>query len=84
MLMWRLEQLSAEIGNFLKLQADILCFSDWIKRSQAKFTSPDIQSEMLSIMALMILSQIASDISRKWFTLMVHGFQQNGFNMLHI
>ena len=60
-------------SNFLQLLKlctdDIPGLSD---RSQAKFTtSPDIQNEMLSIMALMILRQIASEVSGKWFTLMV-------------
>ena len=39
--------------------------------SQAEVTRPNIQNEMLSIMALMILRHIASEISGKWFTLMV-------------
>ena len=43
---------------------------DWMKQSQAKFTSPDIQNEMLSIMALTILRQIAGEMSGKWFMLM--------------
>ena len=62
-------------SNFLQLlkvrAVDIPGLSDWLKRSQAKFTSPDIQNELLSIMALMILRQIASDLSGKWFTLMI-------------
>ena len=62
-------------SNFLQLMKlradDVPGLSDWMKRSQAKYTSPDIQNEMLSIMALMILRKIASEISGIWFTLMV-------------
>ena len=43
----------------------------WIDRPQNKFTSPDIQNEILSIMALYILRDITADISGKWFALMV-------------
>ena len=58
--------------QLLKMRADdIPGLCDWLKRPQAKFTSPDIQNEMLSIMALMILRQIAGEISGKWFTIMV-------------
>lgn len=58
--------------QLLKLRADdIPGLFDWMKRSQAKFTSPDIQNEILSIMALMILRQIAGELSGKCFTLMV-------------
>ena len=39
--------------QLLKLRAnDIPGLFDWMKRSQAKFTSSDIQNEMLSKMAL--------------------------------
>ena len=34
----------------------------WIDRPQNKFTSPDVQNEMLSIMALHILRDITADI----------------------
>ena len=44
---------------------------EWLKRPQNRFTSPDIQNEMLSIMALSILRDIRDGISDKWFTLMV-------------
>ena len=43
----------------------------WLDRPQNKFTSPDIQNEMLSIMVLHILRDITADVSGKWFTLMV-------------
>ena len=42
----------------------------WMDKSQDKFTSPDIQNEILSIMAQSILQDIVSSISGKWFTIM--------------
>jgi len=42
----------------------------WMDKSQDKFTSPDIQNEILSIMAQSILQDIVSRISGKWFTIM--------------
>ena len=58
--------------QLLKLHTDdIPGPSDWMKRSHAKFTSPDIEHEMLSIMALTILRQIVSEVSGKWFMLIV-------------
>lgn len=54
-------------SNFLQLlkthAEDNPNILDWMKRSQAKFTTPDIQDKILSIMALMILRQVASGIS---------------------
>ncbi|KAI6656107.1 Zinc finger MYM-type protein 1-like [Oopsacas minuta] len=44
---------------------------NWMKKSQSKFTSPDIQNEIISIMALMILRKIASELSGKIYTIMV-------------
>lgn len=43
----------------------------WLQRSQDKFTSPDIQNEVLRLMALHILRDITSQLSGKWFTIMV-------------
>lgn len=43
----------------------------WMEKSQDKFTSPEIQNEILSIMALHILREIASELSGKWYTIMV-------------
>jgi len=45
--------------------------SKWLKRSQNRFTSPGIQNEMLSMMALSILREIRSKVADKWFTIMV-------------
>ena len=38
---------------------------------QDKFLFPDIQYEMLSIMAHKILKEISSEISEKWYAIMV-------------
>ncbi len=46
-------------------------FLNWLEKSQDKFTSPDIQNEILLIMAMHILRQIASELSGKWYTVMV-------------
>lgn len=43
----------------------------WMDKAQNKFTSPDIQNEMLGIMALHILRDVSSEISGKWYTIMV-------------
>jgi hypothetical protein len=44
---------------------------NWMEKSQAKFTSPSIQNEILSIMALMIQREIAAEVLGKWYTIMV-------------
>ena len=43
----------------------------WMGKSQDKFTSPEIQNELLSIMALKIIRDIYQEISGKWYTIMV-------------
>ena len=63
----------SNFAQLLKMCAkDISSLFNWIKKSQAKFTSPDIQNEILSIMALMILREITSEIAGKWYTIMVN------------
>lgn len=42
-----------------------------MEKSQDMFTSAEIQNEILSIMAQSILREITSEISGKWFTIMV-------------
>ncbi len=42
----------------------------WMEKAQDKF-SPDIQNEILSIMALRILREIACEVSGKWYSVMV-------------
>ena len=63
-------------SNFMQL----LCFlsnyipnlSNWLNRAQDKFTSPPIQNEILQIMALTILRNVADDIRKnKYFSIMV-------------
>ena len=43
----------------------------WMKKSQDKFISPQIQNEILQIMALTIVREIANEISGKWYTIIV-------------
>ena len=42
-----------------------------MEKSQDKFTSPDIQNEILSIMALDISREITSKLPGKWYTITV-------------
>ena len=42
-----------------------------LKKSRDKFTSPDIQNEILAIMGKLILRDISAEVSGKWFTIMV-------------
>ena len=47
-------------SNFISLHSeDDSCFSQWVKRKMDKFTSPDIQNEMVKVMAMPILWKIA-------------------------
>ena len=58
--------------QLLKLRAeDNPKLLKWMEKSRDKFTSPDIQNEILSIMSLYIQREINSEISGKWFTIMV-------------
>ena len=43
----------------------------WLQRSQDKFTRPEIQNEILSIMVLRSIRDISSEFSGQWYTLMV-------------
>ena len=43
----------------------------WLTKSQCKYTSPDVQNEILRIMALSILRDISSELAGKWFTIMI-------------
>ena len=43
----------------------------WMEKSHDKSILPDIQNEMLSIMALGIPREITSEVSGKWYTIMV-------------
>ena len=58
--------------QLLKLRAhDIPQLTQWMEKSQDKFTSPDIQNEILKIMALTIQREIKNEVSGKWYTIMV-------------
>lgn len=55
--------------HLLKIRAeDNPSLLNWMKWLQSRFTSPEVQNEMLSIMALVILRKIASEVSGKWYT----------------
>ena len=62
-------------SNFIQLlktrAEDNPCLLNWMKKSQSKFTSPDIQNEFLTIMSLMILRKIVSELSGKLYAIMV-------------
>ena len=68
--------LSGEVdGNFSQL---LHLFSEydeqlacWLKKKPNKYTAPDIQNEMLKVMSLRILRDIASKIKNQPFTIMV-------------
>ena len=67
---------SGEIdSNFiqtLKLRADEVPNLDiWMKRSQDCFTSPDIQNELLQMMALTVIRRIAATVAGIKFAVMV-------------
>ena len=65
-------EIDSNFMQLLRLRAeDSPGILKWIDRPQNKFTSPDIQNEILSIMALHILRDITADISGKWYTIMV-------------
>lgn len=62
-------------SNFIQLlnlrAEDNPLISKWMEKSQDKFTSADIQNEILRIMATRIQRDIVSEVSGKWFTIMV-------------
>ena len=43
----------------------------WMKRKSSKYTSHDIQNEILQVMALRVLRQIASNVQATHFTIMI-------------
>ena len=62
----------SNVVQLLKLRAqDIPQLMHWMGRNQDKFTSPDIQNEILQIMAITIQRKISSEICGKWYTIMV-------------
>ena len=62
-------------SNFMQLlflrNKDIPDLDKWLQRAQDRFTSHDIQIELLKIMALTVLRSIATRISGKLFTILV-------------
>ena len=56
-------------SNFLQLlylrAEDIEGLKKWMSKSQDKYTSPDIQNEILSIMALSVLRSISNEVAGK-------------------
>lgn len=43
----------------------------WMLKSRDKFMSPDVQNEILCMMALFIQREIANSVSGQWYTIMV-------------
>ena len=43
----------------------------WMKKKSSKYTSHDIQNEILQVMALRVLRQIASNVQATNFTIMI-------------
>ena len=68
--------ISSEVdGNFSQLlhlfsqyDEELAC---WFKKNNKKYTAPDMQNEMLKVMSLRILRDIASKIKKQPFTIMV-------------
>ncbi len=64
-------------GNFtqlLKLRASdesSVHLNTWLKRKSDKYTSHDIQNEMLGLMALNLLRNIADNVRTSKFTIMI-------------
>ena len=68
----RFLEVNSNFIQLLKLRAeDNPKLLKWMEKSRDKFTSPDIQNEILSIMSLYFQREINSEISGKWFTIMV-------------
>ena len=57
-------------SNFLQLLylrvEDIEGLKKWMLKSQDKYTSPDIQNEILRIMALSVLRSISNEVAGKY------------------
>ena len=65
-------EIDSNFIQLLKLRAnDIPCLGPWMSKSQDKFTTPEIQNELLSLMAMTILRQIVDTIRGKWYTIMI-------------
>ena len=65
-------EVDSNFVHFLKTRAeDNPKLLKWMERSRDKFMSPDIQNEILSIMAQFIQRELAKEVSGRWFTIMV-------------
>ena len=67
---------SGEINsNFMQLlllrKEEIPDLDAWLEKSQDRFTSPDIQNEILQIMALTVLRGITERLTGRYFSIMV-------------
>lgn len=64
-------------SNFIQLlqlraqDEDDSKLAGWMKRKSSKYTSHDIQNEILQIMTLSVLRQIASNVHATHFTIMI-------------
>lgn len=70
-----LEEGGESDSNFLQLLKlrgeDNPLILKWLEKSRDKFTCAEIQNEILSIMAKSISREIMSNVSGRWFTIMV-------------
>ena len=62
-------------SNFMQLlllrKNEIRDLDAWLQKSQDRFTSPDIQNEVLQIMALTVLRGITERLADRYFSIMV-------------
>ena len=65
-------EIDSKFIQTLKLRTDEVPNLDiWMKRSQDHFTSPDVQNELLQMMALTVICRIAATVAGKKFAVMV-------------
>ena len=66
-------EINSNFDQLYYLQAEDNPFLfDWVKRKGGKYTSEDIQNEMMRVMALQVLREIAAKIrSADFFNIMV-------------
>ena len=66
------DESDSNFTQLLKLREDDPKLSHWMKRKSNKFTSAEMQNEMLEIMALKVLRDIASSLQNAtYFTIMI-------------
>ena len=67
-----LGEIDSNFIQLFKLRANnIPCLGPWMPKSQDIFTSPEIQNELVSILAMTILRQIVDNIRGMWYTIMI-------------